>query len=107
MRGKLKIRHVLLIACLSAVWATQLLPGWGDAYAQSVYPAVSRLLSSFSRLLPFAVGDLFIFLSIAGLLLYPFYARRHRGKKWKYILLDEAKYQIGRASCRERVSYLV
>lgn len=94
MGGKLKIRHVLLIVCLFTVWATQLLPGWGDTYAQSVYPAVSRLLSSFSRLLPFAVGDLFIFLSIAGLLLYPFYARRHRGKKWKYILLDEAEYLL-------------
>lgn len=94
MRGKLKIRHVLLIVCLFTVWATQLLPGWGDAYAQSVYPAVSRLLSSFSRLLPFAVGDLFIFLSIAGLLLYPFYARRHRGKKWKHILLNEVEYLL-------------
>lgn len=94
MRGKLKIRHVLLIVCLFTVWATQLLPGWGDTYAQSVYPAVSRLLSSFSRLLPFAVGDLFISLSIAGLLLYPFYARRHRGKKWRHILLNEAEYLL-------------
>ncbi|MDE6216197.1 DUF3810 domain-containing protein [Bacteroides sp.] len=95
MRGKLKIRHVLLIVCLSTVWATQLLPGWGDIYAQFVYPTVSRLLSSFSRLLPFAVGDLFIFLSIAGLLLYPFYARHHRGKKkWKPILLNEAEYLL-------------
>lgn len=94
MRGKLKIRHVLLIVCLFTVWATQLLPGWGDTYAQSVYPAVSRLLSSFSRLLPFAVGDLFISLSIAGLLLYPFYARRHRGKKWRHILLDETEYLL-------------
>ena len=106
MRGKLKIRHVLLIACLFTVWATQLLPGWGDAYAQSVYPAVSRLLSSFSRLLPFAVGDLFIFLSIIGLLLYPFWARhlqarylkkqqqQQKKKKWKQILLNEAEYLL-------------
>ena len=94
MRGKLKIRHVLLIVCLFTVWATQLLPGWGDTYAQSVYPVVSRLLSTFSRLFPFAVGDLFICLSIIGLFAYPFYARRHRKKKWKHILLNETEYLL-------------
>lgn len=75
MKGKLKIRYVLLVVCLLAVWATQLLPGWGEGYARFVYPVVSGVLSSFSRLLPFAVGDLFIFLSLIGLFLYPLWTR--------------------------------
>lgn len=94
MRGKLKIRYVLLAICLLAVWATQLLPDWGEVYARSVYPVISGVLSSFSRLLPFAVGDLFIFLSLVGLLLYPFRARLARKKSWKRILLNEAEYLL-------------
>ena len=62
MRGKLKIRYIILIVLLSVVWATQLIPSLGEVYAQSVYPVISHILSSFSKLIPFAVGDLFIFL---------------------------------------------
>lgn len=114
MKGKLKIRYVLLVVCLLAVWATQLLPGWGEGYARFVYPVVSGVLSSFSRLLPFAVGDLFIFLILIGLFLYPIWARHlHKRylpkqqqqkkekekkekekKKWKQILLNEAEYLL-------------
>ena len=58
MRDKLKIRYVVLIVLLSVVWATQLIPILGEVYAQSVYPVISHFLSSFSKLMPFAIGDL-------------------------------------------------
>ena len=64
MRDKLKIRYVVLIVLLSVVWATQLIPILGEVYAQSVYPVISHFLSSFSKLMPFAIGDLFIFFYI-------------------------------------------
>lgn len=48
----------------------------------------------FSRLIPFAIGDLFIALSIAGVLLYPIYARRFQKKKWKRILLNDIEYLL-------------
>lgn len=54
--------------------------GYGKIYAHSVYPVIAYILSSFSRLIPFAIGDLFIALSIAGVLLYPAYARRFQKK---------------------------
>lgn len=92
MSCKLKFRHVILIALLSATWATQLIPSWGETYACFVYPAIAFCLSSFSGLIPFAIGDLFIFLSITGLFLYPVRARRAQKKKWKQILLNEAEY---------------
>ena len=85
MRDKLKIRYVVLIVLLSVVWATQLIPILGEVYAQSVYPVISHFLSSFSKLMPFAIGDLFIFLSVLGLLFNPIRARYIQKKKWKQI----------------------
>ncbi len=82
----------LLIFFLLLVWLVQTVPGWGDSYAQHAYPFIAQILSSFSRLIPFAVGDLFIALSIAGILLYPIYARLCLKRKWKRILLNNAKY---------------
>lgn len=94
MRGKLKIRYVILIVLLSVTWATQLIPSLGEVYAQSVYPVISHILSSFSKLIPFAVGDLFIFLSIIGLLFNPIRACYIQKKKWKQILLNEMEYLL-------------
>ena len=94
MRGKLKIRYIILIVLLSVVWATQLIPSLGEVYAQSVYPVISHILFSFSKLIPFAVGDLFIFLSIIGLLFNPIRARYIQKKKWKQILLNEMEYLL-------------
>lgn len=94
MRGKLKIRYVILIVLLSITWATQLIPSLGEVYAQSVYPVISHILSSFSKLIPFAIGDLFIFLSIIGLLFNPIRARYIQKKKWKQILLNEMEYLL-------------
>ena len=106
-KGKSKMRHnigisgirvksnsLLLALFLLLVWCVQIVPGLGNAYAQYVYPAIARVLSSFSRLIPFAIGDLFIALSIAGLLLYPVYARHIRKQRWKSILLADAKYLL-------------
>ena len=94
MRDKLKIRYVVLIVLLSVVWATQLIPILGEVYAQSVYPVISHFLSSFSKLMPFAIGDLFIFLSVLGLLFNPIRARYIQKKKWKQILLNEMEYLL-------------
>lgn len=94
MRRKLKIRYIILIVLLSVVWATQLIPSLGEVYAQSVYPVISHILSFFSKLMPFAVGDLFIFLSIIGLLFNPIRARYIQKKKWKQILLNEMEYLL-------------
>ena len=85
---------LLLIFFLLLVLCVQTVPGWGNAYAMYVYPSIARTLSSFSRLIPFAIGDLFIALSIAGVLLYPAYARCIRKRKWSRILLKDVKYLL-------------
>ena len=85
---------LLLIFFLLLVLCVQTVPGLGDAYAMYVYPSIARVLSSFSRLVPFAIGDLFIALSIAGVLLYPVYARCIRKQKWNRILQKDIKYLL-------------
>lgn len=70
MKFKLKIRYILLFMGLALVWLTQSIPSWGAFYAHRIYPVVGRLLSGFSNLFPFSIGDLFVIISIVGLLLY-------------------------------------
>ena len=62
-------------------------------YARSVYPVISLCLSSFSRLFPFAIGDLFIFLSIIGVIAYPIYGRIKK-QPWKKIVLRDGEYLL-------------
>lgn len=52
MRYRLKIRYAILGILLFITWATQLIPLWGNVYAQSVYPVISYCLSSFHVLSP-------------------------------------------------------
>lgn len=92
MKHKFPVRIIILILFLLSVWLTQLLPAWGAFYAKTVYPVISECLTTVSNLVPFAVGDLFIFLSLAGLILYPVYARLKKHISWKKILLREAEY---------------
>ena len=61
MKRKLIIRYILLGVLLLLVWMTQSIPALGNLYSQTVYPVISRVLSFFSNLFPFAIGDLFIF----------------------------------------------
>lgn len=93
MIRKLKIRYIILAVLLLTVWMTQFIPVVGEVYARSVYPVISFCLSSFSRLIPFAVGDLFIFLSIAGVIIYPIYGRIKK-HPWKKILWRDGEYLL-------------
>ncbi len=49
-------------------------PVMGEWYARTVYPVFSAVLSRFSALFPFSIGDCFIYGSIAGLVIYLVYA---------------------------------
>ena len=93
MKYKIPTRIILLILLLVAVWLTQLIPVLGAFYANSVYPAVSYCFSGFSGLIPFAIGDLFIFLSITGVIAYPIYGRIKK-HSWKKILLRDGEYLL-------------
>ena len=65
IRSHIRPRHGLLLLLLLYVVLTQQLPSWGQWYAQHLYPGIAYVLSAFSALFPFAIGDVFIALSIA------------------------------------------
>ena len=70
---KIKIRHWVLITLLILVILVKTIPGWGWHYTLHVYPLIGAFLSPISGFFPFAIGDLFIALSITWVVLYPIY----------------------------------
>ncbi|NDV82380.1 DUF3810 domain-containing protein [Bacteroides sp. 51] len=67
------IHYSLLGLALLTIWLTQAIPAWGEAYARTLYPVISCILMPLSGWIPFSLGDLFITLSIAWVILYPIY----------------------------------
>lgn len=70
---RLKWRHWVLIALLLLITLTKTIPTWGIIYTFFVYPLIGMALSHLSGWIPFVVGDLFIALCIAWVILYPIY----------------------------------
>lgn len=71
--NRIKWRHWLLLALLILVTLTKMIPLWGFIYTTRIYPIIGTLLSPISGFFPFAVGDIFIALSIAWVIFYPIY----------------------------------
>ncbi len=70
MDKKINIRLLILTVLLLFVWTAMLMVDVSEWYALSVYPSIYRMLSRFSSLFPFSVGDCFIYGSIIGLIIY-------------------------------------
>ena len=95
----LKWRHGVLIALLILVTLTKMIPLWGFIYTTRIYPIIGTLLSPISGFFPFAVGDIFIALSIAWVILYPIYEiglrkKRVFGRVAEYLLWVYAWFYI-------------
>ncbi len=90
----LRIRHVLLVMLLAAVTAFQTVPALSGVYTRHIYPAVAHLLAPLSSLIPFAVGDVFIALSIAWVVVYPLAALLSGKRKVKAALLSVGEYLL-------------
>ena len=95
----LKWRHGVLIALLILVTLTKMIPLWGFIYTTRIYPVIGTLLSPISGIFPFAVGDIFIALSIAWVILYPIYKiglrkKRVFGRVAEYLLWVYAWFYI-------------
>ena len=86
---KIRVRWIILAIFLVAIWIVMGNPRLGEWYSRSIYPWVSGMLSRFSCLFPFFVGDCFIYGSIAGLLGYLSYAiirRRRIGRTISHVV---------------------
>ena len=71
--NRIKWRHWLLLVLLILVTLTKMIPLWGFIYTTRIYPIIGTLLSPISGFFPFAVGDIFIALSIVWVIFYPIY----------------------------------
>ena len=88
---RLKWRHWVLLVLLSLITLTKLIPLWGFIYTTRIYPIIGTLLSPISGLFPFALGDLFIALSIVWVFFYPIYEIKWRKQLAKRFFFLAAK----------------
>ena len=88
---RMKWRHWILLLLLILVTLTKMIPLWGVIYTYRVYPVIGTLLSPISGIFPFAVGDIFIALSIAWVILYPIYEIGLRKKLARWFIFLVAK----------------
>ena len=89
--SRLKWRHWVLLVLLSLITLTKLIPLWGFIYTTRIYPIIGSLLSPISGLFPFAVGDIFIALSIVWGIFYPIYEIKWRKQLAKRFFFLAAK----------------
>ena len=89
--SRLKWHHWLLLVLLSLITLTKLIPLWGFIYTTRIYPIIGSLLSPISGLFPFAVGDIFIALSIVWVIFYPIYEIKWRKQLAKRFFFLAAK----------------
>ena len=89
--SRLKWCHWLLLVLLSLITLTKLIPLWGFIYTTRIYPIIGSLLSPISGLFPFALGDLFIALSIVWVIFYPIYEIKWRKQLAKRFFFLAAK----------------
>ena len=93
--NKLKWRHWVLIALLLIITLFKMVPRWSSTYTYYIYPCIGTFLSHISGIFPFAIGDLFIALSIAWVIFYPIYQIFIKKKIKKRIILGRvAEYLL-------------
>ena len=93
--NRVKWRHWILLALLLLVTLTKMIPLWGFIYTTRIYPVIGTLLSPISGFFPFAVGDIFIALSIAWVIFYPIYEiglRKKLAKRYFFLAAKRGSY---------------
>ena len=93
--NRVKWHHWLLLVLLILVTLTKMIPLWGFIYTTRIYPIIGTLLSPISGFFPFAVGDIFIALSIAWVIFYPIYEiglRKKLARRYFFLSAKRGSY---------------
>ena len=93
--NRVKWRHWLLLVLLLLVTLAKMIPLWGFIYTTRIYPIIGTLLSPISGIFPFAVGDIFIALSIAWVIFYPIYEiglRKKLARRYFFLTAKRGSY---------------
>lgn len=107
---RMKWRHWVLLLLLILVTLTKMIPLWGVIYTYHVYPVIGTLLSPISGIFPFAVGDIFIALSIAWVVLYPIYEmglRKKLARRFIFLAAKSGGYPKKKAVFGRVIEYLL
>ena len=107
---RMKWRHWVLLLLLILVTLTKMIPLWGVIYTYRVYPVIGTLLSPISGIFPFAVGDIFIALSIAWVVLYPIYEmglRKKLARRFIFLAAKSGGYPKKKAVFGRVIEYLL
>ena len=107
---RMKWRHWVLLLLLILVTLTKMIPLWGVIYTYRVYPVIGSLLSPISGIFPFAVGDIFIALSIAWVILYPIYEmglRKKLARRFIFLAAKSGGYPKKKAVFGRVIEYLL
>lgn len=107
---RMKWRHWVLLLLLILVTLTKMIPLWGVIYTYRVYPVIGSLLSPISGIFPFAVGDIFIALSIAWVVLYPIYEiglRKKLARRFIFLAAKSGGYPKKKAAFGRVIEYLL
>ncbi len=88
MKNKLFIiRFLILQAAFILIYLFRHQEGWADFYSQHIYPYISFILTSFSNIFTFSIGEIFITVAVITLIAYPIVAIIKR-KGWKITLFN-------------------
>lgn len=93
--NRVKWRHWLLLVLLLLVTLAKMIPLWGFIYTTRIYPIIGTLLSPISGFFPFAVGDIFIALSIVWVIFYPIYEiglRKKLARRYFFLAAKRGSY---------------
>ena len=93
--NRVKWRHWLLLVLLLLVTLVKMIPLWGFIYTTRIYQIIGTLLSPISGFFPFAVGDIFIALSIAWVIFYPIYEiglRKKLARRYFFLAAKKGSY---------------
>lgn len=93
--NRIKWRHWVLLVLLLLVTLAKMIPLWGFIYTTRIYPIIGTFLSPISGFFPFAVGDIFIALSIAWVIFYPIYEiglRKKLARRYFFLTAKRGSY---------------
>ena len=90
----LHLRHFFLLGFILLTIAFKYVPELGCIYTFHIYPGIAFALSHVSNIVPFAIGDIFISVSIIWVIVYPIYAIFIKKKKKLPVFLHVAEYLL-------------
>ena len=108
--NRVKWHHWILLVLLLLVTLTKMIPLWGVIYTTRIYPVIGTLLSPISGFFPFAVGDIFIALSIVWVIFYPIYEiglRKKLAKRYFFLAAKRGSYPKKKVVFGRMAEYLL